>query len=159
MLWKVFPMDVTKDREHFSTATELSKHQIAHPAQTSHLLHSLIFNSRGKDLTDCYCTFLSYRNLLHRSFFFSSLLCQLPQPLICSWITSIWFESTAWKYLFVFIFHTLVFLTYLSHAGTRCQDTLSSEAVESWWACFYWDLISWQFDPVNYKADPWHMSI
>lgn len=73
LFWKVFPMDVTKDRGHFSTATELSKHQIAHPAQTSHLVHSLIFNSRGKDLTNCYCIFLSYGSLLHSSFF--SALC------------------------------------------------------------------------------------
>lgn len=42
----------------FQQPAELSKHQIAHQAQTSHLLHSLIFNSRGSDLTDFYCTFL-----------------------------------------------------------------------------------------------------
>lgn len=68
LLWKVFPMDVTKNREHFAKATEWSKHQIAYSAQTSHLLHSLIFNSRGKDLTDFYCTFLSYGSLPHSSF-------------------------------------------------------------------------------------------
>lgn len=72
LLWKVFPVDVIKDREHFSTATELSKHQIAHPAQTSHLLHSLIFNLRGKHLTDFYCTFPSsyFMGACHMAAFF-----------------------------------------------------------------------------------------
>lgn len=81
-------------------------------------------------------------------------------PLICSWTTSIWFETTARKHLFVFTFHMLNFLAYVPHTGTRWQDFLSSEGEESWWACLYLDIISWPSDDINCKiTDPWHMSV